>query len=149
MINIPRGYERFSTLSGQQQDLYNTLLGKLKDQLGGEGMDRFQAPYLREFQEKIVPGLAERFAGMGAGAQSSSAFQQALGSSGTDLAERLGVLGSQREQGALSGLSNLLGMQTEGFVRKSKPWWQELLTGGSEQGGNLVSALVKLLPMLM
>lgn len=149
MINTPRGYERFSTLSGQQQDIYDTLLSKLKGQLGGEGMDTFKAPYLREFEEKIIPGLAERFAGMGAGSQSSSAFQQALGSSGADLSERLGVLGAQREQGALSGLGNLLGMQTEGLVRKSRPWWQEMLTGGSEKGNDLVSALLKLLPMLV
>ena len=88
MINTPRGYERFSTLSGQQQDIYDTLLSKLKGQLGGEGMDTFKAPYLREFEEKIIPGLAERFAGMGAGSQSSSAFEQALGSSGADLSER-------------------------------------------------------------
>lgn len=52
-----------------------------------EMMKQFEAPYMRQFEEEIIPGLAERFSGMGA--RSSSAFQQALGAQGAGLMERL------------------------------------------------------------
>jgi hypothetical protein len=137
----PRGYERFSTLSGPQQDLFGQLLGSLQGKLGGEGIERFQAPYLRQYQQEIVPGLAERFSGAGAGAQSSSAFQQALGGSAVDLQERLAALGGQQEQNTLNQLMQMLGMTTEGLVQKPMPFWQQLLlsmsAGGSEAIGKL------------
>lgn len=150
MSMTPRGYERFSTLSDPQQQLFESLLGRLQGQLGGEGAEKFAAPYQRQFEERIVPGLAERFAGLGAGSQSSSAFQQALGGAGADLQERLAALGGQREQNALSQLLQLLGMSTEGLIPKAKPWWQELLTGLSggigqtigTTGGSLLGKLL-------
>lgn len=52
-----------------------------------EMMQQFEAPYMRQFQEEIVPQLAERFSGMGA--RNSSAFQQTLGAQGAGLMERL------------------------------------------------------------
>jgi hypothetical protein len=65
-------------------------------------MQQFEAPYMRQFNEQIVPGLAERFTGK----QSGSAFQQALGSAGSGLMERLaalrGGLGMQAAQQALN-----------------------------------------------
>lgn len=137
-MNIPpRGYEKFDLLSGPQQQIYETLQNSLMGQLGGEGADRFAAPFMRQFQEQTIPKLAERFAGLGAGAQSSSAFQQALGTSAADLSERLASLSGQREQGALSGLQGLLGTPTQGLVKKSPAWWMQLLQpllGGIGQG---------------
>ncbi len=63
-------------------------------------LEQFQKPYMREFQEQTVPGLAERFSSLGA--RNSSAFGQALGSAGASLAERLaslaGGIGMQRQQ---------------------------------------------------
>lgn len=104
--------KRFETLNSGQKDLLRSLLKHLnlsqseteQNPLFQEGqsylqsilsqnpemMKQFEAPYLRQFEEEIVPGLAERFSGMGA--RSSSAFQQALGSQGAGLAERLASL---------------------------------------------------------
>lgn len=55
-------------------------------------MQAFSDPYMQQFQQQIIPGLAEQFAGMGAGAQSSSAFQNALGGAGKDLLTNLSAL---------------------------------------------------------
>lgn len=153
----PKGYNVLSTLNPQQQTLLQQLLGSmsglegniqrnptfqagqsyLQKILGGD-TEAFEAPLMRQFNERIIPGIAERFAGVGA--QSSSAFQQALGSAGADLAERLGALrgGLQGQavgqalgyaQQPVSNLQSLLGMSTQAFAPKQKPWWQELLGG--------------------
>jgi hypothetical protein len=57
-----------------------------------EALQAFIEPYQREFSEEIVPGLAERFTGLGAGAQKSSAFAQALSSAGGKLQSDLANL---------------------------------------------------------
>ncbi len=157
MSFTPSGYERFSTLSPQQSDIFNQISSMLQGQLGGEGQEKFEAPYKREFQEKTIPGLAERFSGLGSGAQSSSGFRQALGASGADLSERLASLGGQQQQNSMSQLMQLLGINTEGLVPEAKPWWQELLTSlsgglsagvGSIAGGAGGNALMSLLSNL-
>ena len=43
----------------------------------------------------------------------------------------------------------MLGMNTEGLIKKEKPWWQQALLGANEQGQNMVGTLIKLLPMLL
>jgi hypothetical protein len=50
---------------------------------------------MNQFNQQIVPGLAERFSG--AGGQRSSAFGQQLGSAGADLATALGALQEQNQ----------------------------------------------------
>lgn len=50
----------------------------------------FEKPIMTQFQQEVVPGIAERFAGMGA--ENSSGFQQSLGAAGANLSERLGML---------------------------------------------------------
>lgn len=162
-MSAPAGYESFSTFNPQQAQLFQQLLASLggaqgigqnplyqsgqnylQDLLSGspEAFEKFEAPYKRQFQEQTVPGLAERFSGIGAGAQRSSAFQQALGQAGAGLSENLASLRGQLQMGALpqalgyaqapfNQLQSLLGMNTQGFVPKQKPFWQELLTGAS------------------
>lgn len=164
------GYKKISTLSKGQQRVHDTTLQQIMQMLTGgqaniqqsplfqagssylqnllsgspESTAAFEAPALRQFQEQIIPMLAERFSGIGAGAQSSSAFSQALGSAGAGLAEDLADLRARLQQGAagqalgyaqqpvsnLFGLSQLgLGTQAQGFVPKQTPFWQQLLTG--------------------
>jgi hypothetical protein len=104
------------------QDFINQLL-----QGNEEAFNRYEAPYKRQFQEEIIPGLAERFAGMGAlgGGLSSSGFGQALGSAGAGLSERLASLRSGLQQQAgqqatnqFNLLSNLgLSAQPFGYER--------------------------------
>jgi len=68
-----------------------------------EMMKQFEAPYMRQFNEEIVPQTAERFAGMGG--MNSSGFQQTMGQAGSSLMERLaalrGGLGMQAAQQAV------------------------------------------------
>lgn len=171
---MPAGYKSLSTLSSGQKGLLKQLLGSLQGQttdiqqsplfqqgssylqnlLGGspEATSAFSAPYLRQFHEQIVPALAERFSGLGGGAQSSSAFNQALGAAGAGLTENLAALREGlRMQAAPQALgfaqqpiSNLLGFSqlglgtgTKAFAPKQMPFWQQLLLGlggGASQG---------------
>jgi hypothetical protein len=61
------------------------------------------APEIRNFNENIAPGIAERFAGLGtgAGASNSSALAQSLSQAGSMLQERLASMRSQQQQNAL------------------------------------------------
>ncbi len=151
----PRGYDTFSTFSPQQEQAFNQLLSQLSGKgqgefanqsqsflqniLGGD-TSQFEAPLMRQFQEQTIPGLAERFSGAGAGAQSSSAFQNALGGAGADLAERLGSLRGSLQLGAaqqglgqgqqnMNSLQNLLGMSTRGYVPQQKGFMESALPG--------------------
>lgn len=119
-------FEQLPTVSPEQQQIISQLLGGfsqglpsglsylqgiLGDQPGA--FDSFEAPFKRQFQEETLPGIAERFTGAGAGAQSSSAFQQQLGKAGAGLSENLASLRSSLKQGALGSLMGLgqMGMQ--------------------------------------
>jgi hypothetical protein len=75
--------------------------------------EAFEAPFKRQFQQETVPYLAERFSGLGSGAQSSSAFQQALGQAGAGLSQNLAALRGGLQQNALQSLLGFgtLGMQ--------------------------------------
>lgn len=111
-------YKALPTMSPEQQGLYSQLFGGLsgvagpalqyyKDLLGG-GTGDYEAPAMRQFQEEIIPGIAERFTGMGAGAQGSSAFGQQLGAAGAGLAERLAMQRAGLRGEAAGGLLNML-----------------------------------------
>jgi hypothetical protein len=65
------------------------------------------APMMRQYNEDIVPGLSEQFAGMGAGGLSSSGFRNAQIQGGVDLSERLGSLRSQLRQYGAQGLQGI------------------------------------------
>lgn len=71
------------------QDLYSP---------NSQAMQAFSAPYMRQFNEEIIPQLSEQFAG--ADALSSSGFQQTLGKAGSGLMENLAALrGNMQMQG--------------------------------------------------
>lgn len=102
---------------GDSADYYRSLLSD-----DSEDYNAFAAPEMRQYREQILPGIAEQFAGFGAGGLSSSGFNNAASGAGTDLAERLGAIrASLRQQGA-QGLQNIgnqsLGTQFTGnFAR--------------------------------
>lgn len=87
---------------GDVADYYRNLLS-----MNPEIMKQFSAPMERQFQQEIIPGLAEQFAGAGAGGLSSSGFRNAGVMAGTDLAERLGALRAQLAQQGAAGLAGL------------------------------------------
>lgn len=174
---MPSGYDTVSTFNPGQQQGFQQLLQMLQGQLGQSGglfgqgssylqnllsgspeaFEQFEAPIKRQFNEQTVPGLAERFSGIGSGAQSSSAFQQALSGAGADLSERLASLRGQMQLGALpqalsysqqpqQGLQNLLGMNTQSFMPKQNSFLKQLLLGlsgglGSSLGTGLTSGI--------
>lgn len=139
---MPSGYKQISTLNPQQQSLFNQQaqgLGAIQPQimqylqqlLSGDpsASEAFAAPYMRQFNEQIVPGIAERFAG--AGALSSSGFQQALGQAGAGLAENLaslreGLKFNAAQQGQ-RGIGDLLNMNTQALVPKDQGFLKNLL----------------------
>jgi hypothetical protein len=119
-------FKKIPSLSPEQTNLQNQLISLLSalGKPGGlfqqgqsylqnllsespETMQKFEAPYLSQFQKEIIPALAERFAG--SGAQSSSAFQQALGQAGADLQERLASLRGGMQLQALPQALGLMG----------------------------------------
>ena len=138
-------FKQTPTLTPEQQQLFSQLIGRLGGQGGqqgqmGQGLDlisqlfggnqqfleQMQAPALRQFQEQIVPGIAEQFSGAGSGAQGSSSFAQALGGAGADLTERLAgqraEMGAQAQQGGLQALMQMLGMaQQPQFANAYQP----------------------------
>ena len=86
----------------QTENMGQNFLQKLMNP-SQEATQEFAAPYMRQFNEQIVPQIAERFSGLGA--QRSSGFQQAMGSAGGDLMERLAALkGNLGLQGSQAGL---------------------------------------------
>jgi len=87
---------------GDVADYYRSLLS-----MDPEIMKQFSAPMQRQFQQETIPGLAEQFAGAGAGGLSSSGFRNAGVMAGTDLAERLGALRAQLAQQGAAGLAGL------------------------------------------
>ena len=140
----PGRIEALPTMAPEQQ----ALLGQLAGGLGGQGgplagglqnlqqmlsggAGAFEAPAMRQFQEQIVPGIAERFTGMGAGAQQSSAFGQQLGQAGAGLAEQLAMQRSGMQERGMGQLMSLLGlgMGTSPFQYQQIPGQQGALSG--------------------
>lgn len=84
----------------QSQDYLSRILG------GDQGtFDRFSSPYIQNFEQQILPKIAERFAGLGGGygaggALGSSGFGQALGGAGAQLQAQLAGLFSELQQNA-------------------------------------------------
>jgi hypothetical protein len=79
--------------SAKNNPMFQTGQGYLQNLLGQQPQERYQgleAPYMRQFQQEIMPGIAEQYAG--AGALNSSGFQNAAASAGQSLMERLASL---------------------------------------------------------
>ena len=168
-LGTPERFEQKSMLGPEQQGLYKQLLAAgqgrgaggafgqagdyYRDLLSNESedFDAFAAPELRRFRQETIPGLAEQFAGMGAGNLSSSAFRNASINAGTDLSERLGAIRAQlRQQGAqgLMGIGqqglqqtneNIFRPGTEGFLSQLAPILGQI--GGNVAGMPLGGAL--------
>lgn len=111
---------------GNAADYYYDLLSN-----DSNTFNKFAAPEMRRFNEDIIPGLSEQFAGMGAGGLSSSGFRNAAVGAGTDLSERLGALRAQLRQQGAQGLQNLgqgaLSTYDENVYEQPKPGFLESL----------------------
>lgn len=114
---------------GDSADYYRNLMSN-----DSADYNAFAAPALRQYNQDIVPGISEQFAGMGAGGLSSSGFQNAQIQGATDLSERLGALRANLRQQGAQGLQQIgqTGLQsysqnmetqpgTEGFLSQAAP----------------------------
>lgn len=125
LTGTPAKYENVSTLRPEQEGLYNQSVDAAKGRGAGgafgEAADyyrnnlsdnpadfnAFAAPQLRQYNEDIIPGISEQFAGMGAGGLSSSGFRNAQVQGATDLSERLGAIRAGLRQQSAAGLQNI------------------------------------------
>lgn len=56
-----------------------------------EAFERFKQPYMRQFEQEVIPSISERFASSGSGGNlSSSSFNQALARAGEGISTSLG-----------------------------------------------------------
>lgn len=136
------GMKKIPTMTKEQQALLsqlNQMLGPqgglgqgyqgalgLQQQLmdpSSEAVNQFAQPYINEFEQQTVPGLAERFAGMGAmgGGLSSSGFGQALSSAGGNLQAQLAQLKAGLGQQAAQSLMGQYG-QMSGQALSAQPF---------------------------
>jgi hypothetical protein len=111
--HAPEGMSRIDMFDSRQKKLYKDIIKRINpkalDLLNSpifkqsqkyvsdflktspdEQYKSFEKPIMSQFNQEIAPGIAERFAGMGA--MNSSGFQQAMGAAGSNLSERLGML---------------------------------------------------------
>lgn len=97
-----------------QRGGYNDAMSLLQQYLDPQSdvYQNFEAPYMQQFEQQVVPGLAERFAGLGAmgGGLSSSGFGQALGAAGANLQTQLA---SMKEQYRRQAINDLLGQYNQ------------------------------------
>jgi len=122
-MGISGGYNQLGTQNNQQQQLFSQLLSGLggaqgsglewlqKILSGDEGaFADYEAPYKRQFEQETMPGIAERFSGMGTGgAQSSSAMNNSMAQAGGELSQNLAALRGGLQQNAMGMLQGMMG----------------------------------------
>lgn len=105
---------------GYQQG-YDWLLSMFNDP---EFFNKFEAPLQRQFEEQIVPDLANRFASMGSGGSlGSTGFRNQLAREGSNLSTNIAALRGGMQQQAIPELlkysqqpfSNLLQLYQQGL----------------------------------
>jgi len=117
------------TMDPQQQQMFSQYMNQLGG-MGGMGFDQlrsmlsgedkaFEQSAMSNFNQSIVPNLAEQFAGVGG--RSSSAFNQALGGAGAGLAEQLALHKSGLQQ---QGMGQLFNMMQSGMQQPTFNWQQ-------------------------
>lgn len=126
-LGSPARTEQVQRFTPEQQQAYARLqqLGMQGLESGGTaGFEPIAAQERQEFQRKTIPSIAERFAALGGG-QQSSAFGQQLAQAGVDLDSRLAALKSQYGLQGMQNYQNIanLGLtpQFESIYRPSTP----------------------------
>lgn len=93
--------EFWKTENIKSDPLYQKGNKYLQDLLGGGqgAYDLFENPLMQKYQQDIAPGIAERFAGLGAG--SSSGFNQSMARGAENMVGQLGEMRGKLTQNAL------------------------------------------------
>lgn len=108
----PKGYElvQLPTHGGQAAGAYSQLAGALPNWLamasGSPGaFEAMEAPVKSFYEQKLAPGIAQRYAGAGIGA--SSGMQNALAAGAAGLSENLAARRAQLMQQSMQNVLNL------------------------------------------
>lgn len=159
-------WNKVSNFTREQRGLLKSDIGQARDlQQGGYGdamsllqqylnpqsdiYRNFEAPYRQEFEQQTIPGLAERFAGMGAmgGGLSSSGFGQSLGAAGANLQAQLAQMKQQYQRQSINDLLGQYnqianrGLSTRSFENVYDPGTQgQLGFGGQVLNAGLTAA---------
>jgi hypothetical protein len=152
-------FDQLPTMDPQQTQLFQQLISGLSGGNAGGGAmgsgmnflqgilggdtSKFEAPLMRQFNEQTVPGIAERFSGMGAGSQGSGAFGQQLGAAGAGLSENLGALRGGLQMQALGPLMQMLqqamgNRSFENIHRPSTPGFMGQMGQGMGQAAGML-----------
>ena len=160
LTGTPEKRENVSTLRPEQEPLYqqavNAGLGEgaggafgtsadyYRNLLSDDSADfqSFAAPQMRQYNEDIVPGISEQFAGMGSGGLSSSGFRNAQIQGGVDLSERLGQIRANLRQAGAQGLQNIgqAGLQNYSQNMVTQPGSEGLLSAAAPAIGTAVGS---------
>ncbi len=149
-------FEEIERFTPEQKSIFSQILENIKTPLGmgfqnlmqllsgsQEGLETYQRPAMRQFEQEIMPSIAERFSGLGA--QRSSAFGQQLGQAGASLAENLASQRANLQSQALGQLQQLLGLgmtpQFETLYRPATSGFLGSLAPALGQGMGLGSSL--------
>lgn len=131
MINKGQDEKHGSTYSGAQQGGIEQILKQVQSMMGGGGaninqnpqfqqgqeylnglfndpefFNKFEAPIKRQYEEDVIPGLANRFAAQGSGGSlGSTGFRNQLAREGSNLSTNLAALrGGMQQQGVNQSL---------------------------------------------
>jgi hypothetical protein len=107
---------------GQAQQGFGQAQDYLSGLLGPGAFEQFAQPYNQQFEQQVMPRIAERFAGFGntSGALSSSGFAQALAGGASDFQSKLAQLFTQLQQNAAGQLSQNYGTTGQLFNQQAQ-----------------------------
>lgn len=121
----------------QNKPGYQQGLGYLQSLFddSSESFDQFSEPAMRQFQQQIVPQIAERFS-LG-NEKNSSAFQNTLAQAGANLSALLGQQREQMKQQSLPQLLSYLGAPSQQYQNAlyGAPWQQQQNPWGQVASG--------------
>lgn len=144
--------------SPQQLQLLNQILQQYQSSMGGAfnqlnsqindedplDFNAIEAPIMQQYQEDIIPGILERFAGQGA--SSSSAMNQTLARSGKDLSQGLAAqragMSNQRMQIKQNAMNLLQQYGSQGLSQQTSPYVQQGSKGFLDYGAQGMGALI-------
>ena len=106
---LPEQEENFRQQQAGANGTYGAVSNYHMNNLSDNPADfnAFAAPELRRFNEEIIPGLSEQFAGMGSGGLDSSSFRNAAVNAGESLSERLGRIRADLRQHSADALQGI------------------------------------------
>lgn len=156
-----QGYQQLQNAAQSNGGAFNTAADYYRDLLSNNpsSLQAMIAPEMRNFNQNIIPGIAEQFSGYGSfGGLNSSGFRNATLNAGTDLAERIANMRANLQQQGAQGLqqigekslgdyfNNIYSPRTPGALETLGPAIMSAIGG---LAGPATGGLSALLPMIM